>query len=798
MDGVEQGGLIMAEEKRRWLIAFSYENDIVAAKHHVCVIPAHSGNENSKVPHHQWSTMFAFDDLFRFTVKYPQLMTGDVLSDIQEEAECQLASKAYLGIFLVPLSFVLSSFIAHFHKLYPSWFFFLACFFVATGVLRFWVIRKIGSREITDKRNYIAIFVICCVVISAVWGGSVALFLCCYDTVNPLYLMVMATCGICAGSIASFGSFRKLVSLDLLLMILPLLVAGLWVGTSEVYAIIFVTAVFLVYMLFQANLRNADYWDALIKSHLFEAQAVELSSVNTSLAQKMEEQEAYQSALKVSKNKLRDIFDSSHDGIVIHDMSGQIIDINRTMVEMYNIVDMEVLDIEKVIELSAPDNSLNGLKEMIDKVMNGEDVDFEWHAKKQNSEEYFWVQINMRKINWQNEPIIFSSIRNIDEQKRVETERDIVKHSLAKSEAYLKALLENISKPIFCKGLDEQYVIVNRHFEALVNESIENIEGKTISDFFSDEIAEKLRVSDNKVKESRRSVDTDIVLDVQGLRRSFLVTKFPLFDENNELFAIGGICTDITEIKNAYEEMVKANKIKSDYLANMAHEFRTPMYGILSFARLAIKRMHTTSQENILSYLHMVLTSGEHLLDLFDNLIEMNQHDSDQVTYRFEEGRLVGELAEVVDSLSGAAEEKGVELIFNDKLSGQDAAGPLLAYDPIRIQQVVRNLIANAIKFSGRAKTVAMSVVLTQDDQKNSRYVLVKVTDQGSGIPEEEQALVFESYVRGTTVRTAGIDGSGLGLAICKNIIEDHGGRIWVEQNPDGGAVFLFTLPLIS
>lgn len=740
--------------------------------------------------------MFAFDDLFRFTAKYPQLVYRDILSDIQEEAEYHLAGKAYLGIFLIPLCFVAVSLSVGFYHEYFPYFSLLFSFFIISVTLRFRVLSKIRSEQISDRRKYFSLFVISCAITGATWGVSVALFLLFYGTTYPLYLMVMATCGICAGSIAGFGSFRKLVWLYMLIMTLPLLCTGIWIGIPETYGVIAVASCFLVYMMLQANYRNREYWNGLIKSHLFEAQAVELSNANNSLAQKMAEQEEYQNELKVSREKLRYIFDNSHDAIVIHDMNGLVLDINRTMIEMFGIVDVERLDIAMLKELSAPGFSYEGLKELVDKVMVGEEVNFEWHAKKQDTESYFWVQVNMRRVVWHNDPIIFSSIRNIDEQKRAEIERDLVKHSLVKSEAYLHALLENISRPIFCKSLDGEYVTVNRHFEALVNETIENIEGRTDFDLYPRDVAANLLVSDTNVKDSKRSVDSELKLETDGGHRYYLISKFPLLDENEDLIAIGGVCTDITDIKDAYDEMEEANRIKGDFLANIAHELRTPMHGILSFARLAIKRMHTTSRENILSYLHMVLTSGEHLLDLLDNLIELNRYDHDRATYHFEEGHFVEQLVGIINELQGIAEEKKIELVFEDNFSKRhDAAGLLLAYDRGRIQQVLRNLIANAIKFSEPDTIITVQVDASSSGSKKEKCLLVKVIDHGCGIPTEEWELVFESYVRGNATRTARLGGSGLGLAICKKIIDDHGGKIWIEQNPAGGAVFLFTLP---
>ncbi len=223
------------------------------------------------------------------------------------------------------------------------------------------------------------------------------------------------------------------------------------------------------------------------------------------------------------------------------------------------------------------------------------------------------------------------------------------------------------------------------------------------------------------------------------------------------------------------------------------------MHGILSFARLSIKRIESASKENLLIYLQMIVTSGGHLLELLDDLLDLSKFEVGNMAYDYHNGNITIDLNDVVNEFNGVVEEKEISLNYSSGLAKPDGSFGDVRYDRTRIRQVMRNLLANAVKFSDAEQeirvTVERSSILVNG--KECSAVKIKVIDQGLGIPEDELDLVFGKFVQGSKTKT-GAGGTGLGLSICKQIIEDHQGKIWAEQNPVGGTILVFELPLVE
>ena len=261
--------------------------------------------------------------------------------------------------------------------------------------------------------------------------------------------------------------------------------------------------------------------------------------------------------------------------------------------------------------------------------------------------------------------------------------------------------------------------------------------------------------------------------------------------------------TEIFERKQVQEKLIyakkqaeQANMTKSQFLANISHELRTPMHGILSFSKFGIDWIDTADQDKLLHYFNQIHNSGERLLALLNDLLDLSKLESGKMEYQMTEKDLRMIVGACITEFSLTAHEKKVSLKANepDFLTR-------IHCDETRIDQVMRNLMSNAIKFSPDRGTVTVSYEATvipmgrrSTDQTHIKAVAVKVKDQGIGIPEEELKKVFDKFVQSSKTRT-GAGGTGLGLAICAEIIRAHQGKIWAENNPEGGATFTFTLP---
>jgi signal transduction histidine kinase len=228
----------------------------------------------------------------------------------------------------------------------------------------------------------------------------------------------------------------------------------------------------------------------------------------------------------------------------------------------------------------------------------------------------------------------------------------------------------------------------------------------------------------------------------------------------------------------------EANRLKSEFIANMSHEIRTPMNGILGMAELA---MGSTSADEQKEYLHDLTTSAESLLCILNDIldfskIESGRLDLEQIPFSIQQC-----LNDAARTLTAAATQKGLEL--RRRLA--PGLPSLVAGDPIRVRQVLLNLIGNAVKF-----TTSGWIALEADMEAADEHGLLlhfTVSDSGLGIPADKHEVIFDAFrqVDGSTTRKYG--GTGLGLAICARLVDLMGGRIWVDSEPGRGSTFHFT-----
>ena len=235
------------------------------------------------------------------------------------------------------------------------------------------------------------------------------------------------------------------------------------------------------------------------------------------------------------------------------------------------------------------------------------------------------------------------------------------------------------------------------------------------------------------------------------------------------------------ELVQVLEQAEAANRAKGDFLAHMSHELRTPLGAMLGYVDLL--EAETTDVPNAKTYLRRVRANGDHLLSLINDLLDLAKIESGKVELRPEQCNLADLIAEVVDLMHGAAEEKGLRLrsVFLTELPST------VTLDPLRYRQILINLVGNAIKFTDTG-SVEVGVVVEPVRQGQGR-IRVTVTDTGRGIPAAELASVFEPFVQGE-----GDDGTGLGLGISSELARLMDGSLTAAAEPDVGTVITFQL----
>ena len=363
------------------------------------------------------------------------------------------------------------------------------------------------------------------------------------------------------------------------------------------------------------------------------------------------------------------------------------------------------------------------------------------------------------------------------------------------SKRLLDDILNHTTAVIFIKDLDGNYMHANQSFADERGLRIDEIIGKSDRDLHPPEVAARFRENDRKAIEDNNPVVLEEQLEIDGETHSFITTKFPLKNLDNQTYAICGIATDVTdikkseELKHALETAEAANQAKSVFLANMSHELRTPLHGILSYSELGKERIDSVSLEKLGKYFENIQISGKRLLNLLNDLLDVSKLEAGKFELIYESINLAGLIDDCIAEQSPGINRKSLRIEKDPK-----RVDTRIECDREKIFQVVRNILSNAIKYSREGGVIEFQLDDCRLDSEAGTIdgIELRLIDDGEGIESDDLEKIFDKF---TQSKNRHPGGTGLGLSISRELVELHQGDIRAENSGDRGAILSIRLP---
>ncbi len=493
-----------------------------------------------------------------------------------------------------------------------------------------------------------------------------------------------------------------------------------------------------------------------------------------------------EAALKLSEAHFRNLFESAGDAILIL-RNGEVMDCNQQAIQVFgyesanDILGHSPARFSPVLQPDGSNSEIHSRK-LIQEAENGPQR-FEWrHCRRDGSE--FDAEVTLTLLYIQEETLVQAIVRDVSESKRINA--DLRKLSLA---------VEQSPSAVIITDLEARIEYVNQAFLDAYGYRREEVIGKTPRLLKSGLVAPSVYI-DLWLTLKRGKVWSGEFVNVRknGALCFEAAWISPVRQADGNITHYLAIKEDISERKRliadmerAREDAERASQAKSAFLANMSHEIRTPMNAIMGMAELALASDLSSKQRN---YVAKIRSASESLLRILNDILDFS---------KIEAGKLAMEhvpftLDTVFDNLgvlfAQQAGEKGIELIFDP---GDGLDRPYLG-DPLRLGQVLINLVGNAIKFSNAGNVVV--TVRLREQSEDTQVIDFAVADQGIGLSPEQQQRLFHAFTQADSSTTRRYGGTGLGLAISKRLVEMMEGEIDVISTPGMGSTFHFHIRL--
>ena len=350
--------------------------------------------------------------------------------------------------------------------------------------------------------------------------------------------------------------------------------------------------------------------------------------------------------------------------------------------------------------------------------------------------------------------------KKMEEQLRMLAQQRMQQHRLTQD------IIDNIPSAVYIKDLDGRYMVVNKKLCEIFGMSPEELLTRRDADLFPENASQNFRFANEQVILHKSMVTYEDVVTRDGKKQYFWIVKFPLLDNAGAVQNICGLATDITERKENELQLMQATRAaerarsaQETFLANMSHEIRTPMNGIMGMSNLLLSTRQTLEQKD---YAQNILESARHLLAIINDILDFSKIRSGKFRFEHIAFKPRHAIRRAIIPLQFKAEEKLVRLQVNI----DDAVPEVLLGDPLRLQQILINLVGNALKFTAEG-SVELDVKCDPFNEDVCKLEVL-VRDTGIGIAKDKLQMIFESFTQNNVDTSRRYGGTGLGPGDCK------------------------------
>jgi len=390
--------------------------------------------------------------------------------------------------------------------------------------------------------------------------------------------------------------------------------------------------------------------------------------------------------------------------------------------------------------------------------------------------------------------VTFMAWRSLRSHEAVRLDLQAARGSMAAQDAFTDRLFQVSPIPMVVKDAGGRFLRVNQAWEGLTGIPAQRAIGQNLGRLYPAQLAAPHEVQEQMAIASMQTMAyEEQILDSDGLPRDVMLRVTPFADASGQVAGVITCLMDVTEFREAAQHTIEAkdaaersNAAKSEFLANISHELRTPLQSILGFSELG--GMRSASQPRLQDMFSSIHGAGQRMLQLVNNLLDLSRLESPVGEIQRQPQDIAPALRAVADELQGLAQARHLRL----QLPPASAPALWLSGDAFRLQQVLRNLLANAIRFAPEGSAIRIDWQAQPGGEHH-----ISVRDHGPGIPPAELDSIFEAFVQSSRTKD-GSGGTGLGLAICRKIMDGHDGRISARNHADGGAVFELVLPALT